>query len=156
MAYTYSQQPPESIAQLLPVGTFLAIPTVYETKVLNRTIDGRSVKIQLWKGFCPSYMPEIVGGAGAEVGIYKKSTIDGLWYPDYNHKKTIWFRLRNKKTGEKFFTASDKKCWWRHKWMIPSSYAAYKFTHWDAPLVSSDFRMHFIIEGTSNTVDEYW
>jgi hypothetical protein len=156
MPYSYSQQPPEAIAQSIPVGRFLAIPGAYETKVLNRTLDGRNVKIQLWKGFCPSYLPELVGGTGAEVGIYVKSSVDGLWYPDYHHRKKIWFKLLYGSNATTFFTAEQKTCWWRHKWMISSSYAAYKMAHLDAPVLSRGFKLKFKITGSSNTIEGTW
>jgi len=46
----------------------------YSTKVIEDTIDGKPVIIQLWKGWCQQflnlkYMP---GGVGGEVGVYAR------------------------------------------------------------------------------------
>src|SRR5437773_11654840 len=49
----------------------------YSTDVIEATIDGQAVVIQLWKGYCPKFLgisgkSPFPGGTGAEVGIYRR------------------------------------------------------------------------------------
>ena len=49
----------------------------YATDVVETTIDGQAVVIQLWKGYCPKFLGfaginNFPGGVGAEVGIYRR------------------------------------------------------------------------------------
>ncbi len=49
----------------------------YATDVIDTTIDGQAVVIQLWKGYCPQFLgvfgvTSFPGGYGAEVGIYRR------------------------------------------------------------------------------------
>jgi hypothetical protein len=51
----------------------------YLTKVVRLEIDGKSVIIQLWKGWCQRFLgrwANFPGGMGAEVGIYRKIASD--------------------------------------------------------------------------------
>jgi len=49
----------------------------YATDVIDTTINGQAVVIQLWKGYCPQFLgllgvTSFPGGYGAEVGIYRR------------------------------------------------------------------------------------
>ena len=46
----------------------------YATKVIEDTIDGKPVIIQLWKGWCPQFLnlKNMPGGIGGEVGVYAR------------------------------------------------------------------------------------
>jgi hypothetical protein len=49
----------------------------YATDVIDTTIDGQAVVIQLWKGYCPKFLgffgvTTFPGGYGAEVGVYRR------------------------------------------------------------------------------------
>lgn len=46
----------------------------YATQVVEDTINGQPVVIQLWKGDCQKFLglPQFPGGIGAEVGVYRR------------------------------------------------------------------------------------
>src|SRR5262245_6696139 len=132
MPYNFTELPPEEVGEPWPCSALMHWPG-YDTKVLEKTLDGRAVVIQLWKGYCPSYMPGLVGGIGAEVGIYYKSWQPGLWWPDHQHEKKISYKLLYPNSTKQFFSASEKRCWWRHKWMTEVSYLEYLNDNSDAP-----------------------
>jgi hypothetical protein len=49
----------------------------YATDVIDTTINGEAVVIQLWKGYCPKFLgfvgvTSFPGGYGAEVGVYRR------------------------------------------------------------------------------------
>jgi len=46
----------------------------YSTKVIEETIDGQPVVIQLWKGWCQRFLgrDDFPGGIGAEVCVYRR------------------------------------------------------------------------------------
>ena len=157
MSYIYTDDPPEKLAQAFPCNKLMHWPK-YKTKVINTEIDGRKVVIQLWKGYCPSYLPGIVGGIGAEVGIYTKknpSIFGNLvpgehWWPDHEHKKDISFTLVDPLSKDVFFTAESKHCWWLHKWMTEPSYIAYKQKH-EVPKSPDDYILKYTIQGKEYT-----
>jgi hypothetical protein len=47
----------------------------YGTTVIEDTIDGRPVIIQLWKGWCQQFLnlKNMPGGIGGEVGVYRRT-----------------------------------------------------------------------------------
>lgn len=155
MPYQFTEMPPEEIGQPWPCNAAMEWPG-YETKVLEKKLDGRNIVIQLWKGFCPSYMPGIVGGYGAEVGIYYKDWAPGMWWPDHQHEKGISFKLLYPRSGRVFFSASRQHCWWRHKWMTADSYEQYKKDHSGVPSDPTLYRLQFKIVGTQNTITGIW
>lgn len=157
MAYQFTEQPPEALTESLPCTADLHWPG-YDTKILERRLDGRDIVIQLWKGFCPSYVPGVVGGIGAEVGVYHKSWQPGMWWPDYEHEKSISFKLLYPNSSKSFFSAGAKLCWWRHKWMTEASYKAYRRDNANAPamLSTNAFRLKFQIDGSQNTITGTW
>jgi hypothetical protein len=143
--YSFTELPPEEVAVLFPCNAEMHWPG-YQTKYFSLKIDGRDVIIQLWKGYCPSYMPGMVGGVGAEVGIYHKDWQPAMWWPDYQHKKQISFTLINPITNNAFLTAEPKLCWWRHKWMTESSYADYML-HNKVPGSPAEYILKYTIAG---------
>ncbi|MFT3945479.1 MAG: hypothetical protein QM763_00780 [Agriterribacter sp.] len=157
MAYSFSTQPPESLVILFPCSSLMHWPG-YDTKWIKRRIDGRDVIIQLWKGYCPSYLPGLVGGVGAEIGLYKREGNSPLWWPDYNHKEKISFTLYHPRTERIFFRAAQQRCWWRHKWMTESSYIRYREDHPGSPSFrnSTRFRLEYKIVGSTNTITGTW
>jgi hypothetical protein len=146
MTYQYSELPPERLTKFFPC-TALMHWSGYDTKVIDTNIDGRDVVIQLWKGSFLAFMPGIgIGGFGAEIGLYYRNWIPGVWWPDYNHKKTISFSLVNPITKEEFFSAGPENVWWRHKWMTAPSYAEYKKVH-KVPDSPTQYIMKYVING---------
>ncbi len=145
MSYEYTELPPEELAQSYPCTPAMHWPG-YDTKVIDTEIDGRAVVIQLWKGFCPAYMPGLPGGIGAEVGIYFKNWIPGCWWPDFQHKKNISYTLVNPVTKEEFFSAGPENVWWLHKWMTVPSYEEYKKTH-KVPDSPTEYALKYAING---------
>ena len=153
---SFTEMPPEEIAQWLPCSSVMHWPG-YDTKVISRKLDGRDIIIQLWKGYCPSYLPGQVGGVGAEVGIYHSSFNPFLWYPDYQHKKSISFKLHYPNSANTlFFSASAKTCWWRHKWMTEASYLTYKANHSSAPNNPTKYKLSYRIVGSNDTITGIW
>ena len=142
--YSFTELPPEEIATSFPCNYLMQWPG-YETKTKSVIIDGRDVIIQAWRGYCPSYMPGMVGGVGAEVGIYYRDWQPGMWWPDHQHKKQINFTLINPITNKVFFNASTKNCWWRHKWMREISYAQY-IQHNNVPASPNEYILEFTID----------
>jgi hypothetical protein len=156
--YRYVQEPDESWAESIPLGDFFQIPGLYRAISFNKVIDGRTVVIQLWKGYCPPYNYGNWGGMGAEVGIYRRVNNSGVWMPDKDHIKKIWFRLwyGTPGNGRKLFTAGELTCWWRHKWLDSRDWPHYASTHQNPPGLSKDFMLHYVIKGTHTVIDEWW
>lgn len=157
MAYNFTELPPEEIGEPWPCTELFHWPG-YDTKVIEKKIDGRDIVIQLWKGYCPSYIPGLVGGVGAEVGIYYKSWQPGLWWPDHQHEKKISFDLIFPSSKKVFFSANEIKCWWRHKWMSKESYDSYRRDNTSAPslLKTTEFKLKYKIVGDSKTISGIW
>jgi len=59
MSYHFAELPPEVVGEPFPCTSFMHW-SGYDTQILQTTLDGRSIVIQLWKGFCPS----LAGPAG--------------------------------------------------------------------------------------------
>jgi hypothetical protein len=91
----------------------------YETAIIdNVTIDGQSVVLQLWRGWCQRFggMLGMPGGIGAEVGVYRR-------IPDQFQKFVEQFGNKDfltKKLGSvpaayfttEFFQLTDDLVWW--------------------------------------------
>lgn len=146
--YQFNTEPPEQVAELIPVCGSEGIPGVYPTKVIYPIPGNPGLVVQLWKGFCPNIpqLQNVAGGAGAEVGLYiKKSPDDTCWLPDYEHKEPISFSLTypGPNGDVTFFSAATKTCWWRHKWMTPESFAEYLLLNPGAPKNPADYTLHY-------------
>jgi hypothetical protein len=126
----------------------------YATTVVEDTINGQPVVIQLWKGWCPQFLglPNFPGGMGAEVGVYRRipgktlpadqsfvpaglrpllQALDfldpqGLWWPYLELGTTISFTLTNRETNQAFFTTGPEQTYWLNRWMQPASFDKYK------------------------------
>lgn len=140
-------------AAVLPCFWALQWPN-YATDVVEDTIDGKPVVIQLWKGWCQQFLssPNFPGGIGAEVGIYERVTGKGFpadrpdWLPE-----TVWLFLKDKSklanddfwwpvaekhevefefinpiTNTAAFHAGPQNTYWRNKWMDTDSYDQYE------------------------------
>src|SRR5664279_332899 len=127
----------------------------YATAIIEDTVDGQPVVIQLWKGWCQKFLgrDDFPGGIGAEVGIYRRipgrvppatlphfppklsdfilggvSRVGGehLWWPYPELGTEVTFDLVNPVTSEIFFDAGPEKTYWMNKWMDPESYEQYR------------------------------
>jgi hypothetical protein len=149
----------------------------YSTKVVEDTIDGEPVVIQLWIGWCQKFMgiDEFPGGIGGEVGIYRRipgkipepphDSIPGqiadffmnpiqdlndqeLWWAYPELNAEIEFELINPKTGKTFFKAGPEKTYWLNRWMNPGSYDKYKAAQdGEVPWFSVNYQMKYKING---------
>ena len=73
--YRYVETSEEWMAACRPLPCFEALEWPdYATKVIEDTIDGKPVVIQLWKGWCQQFLTlkNMPGGVGAEVGVYTR------------------------------------------------------------------------------------
>ena len=167
----------KSECSVLPCFSDLCWPD-YDTKVIEDTVDGQPVVIQLWKGYCEQFlgMQDAPGGVGAEVGIYRrmpgrelKASLDflpgplrviyeavetaersDLWWPYPELGTTLTFELTNPETGKTFFTAGPEKTYWLCKWMHPSSYHQYRRDQGGkVPFWSVDYMLKFTVNGKS-------
>lgn len=128
----------------------------YSTEIVEDTIDGKPVVIQLWKGWCQQFLgrEDFPGGIGGEVGIYERVTDRGFptERPDF-FPETMWKFLReaskhadghfwwpvaelneiefdfiNPITNTVMFHAGPEKTYWMNKWMDTDSYDEYRHT----------------------------
>lgn len=150
--YIFTELPPEDWVQGLPCGPWVWLPG-YPTHFFDTNIGGRTVLVQLWKGWCPDYLGQGAGGVGAEVGIYNR---DGwfpgaFWWPDYQHEKRIEFTLINPVTAGVFFTDDNPgPIWWAHKWMKFPSYDQYKIDQNNrVPASTEQYILRYQIDGRS-------
>ena len=126
----------------------------YSTEVVEDTINGKPVVIQLWKGWCPHLFksPHIPGGIGGEVGIYERITGRGFpgekpdlmpesmwiflreaskhangdfWWP-VPEQNEIEFDFINPVNNTIAFHAGPQRTYWLTKWMGTDSYEEYK------------------------------
>lgn len=162
----------------LPLPSFAAVwwPD-YATKVIEDTIDGKPVVIQLWKGWCQKFLglDDFPGGIGAEVAVYQRVAgkvpptdlgflpssskaffLDGLaklggdhfWWPYPELNASIDFELVNPKTNETFFKAGPETTYWMNRWMNPDSYDQYKDDQdGKVPLFSAHYKLKYRING---------
>lgn len=119
--------------------TFLTLNNDGHTPLV---LDGKEVIVQLWKGLIPKsqktpFADELLGGVGAEIGIYRadngvgwllKKLVDmppQLWWPYPELGATMQYRLVNPITGEVFFDTRPETGYWTCKWIDPESYKRY-------------------------------
>ena len=153
--YKYVETSPElkQAASVLPCFAALHWPD-YSTEVVEDTINGKPVVIQLWKGWCPQLFssPDFPGGIGAEVGIYERVKGRGFptakpdtipepmwkflheaskrangdfWWP-VAELNEIEFEFINPVTKQTVFHAGPQKTYWLTKWMDTGSYDDYQ------------------------------
>jgi hypothetical protein len=153
----------------------------YETSVVEDTIDGQPVVIQLWKGHCQRFfgLNDFPGGIGAEVGIYRRiagkplpaslpnlpSEISGFilhaihalgtdfWWPYPDLQTQVSFDFVNPTTNKTFFSAGPEATYWMNRWMRPDSYRAYASVNSQLPLWTEDYVLNYTINGKSTTSD---
>ena len=106
-------------------------------------IDGEEVIVQLWKGYIAKsqrlpFADDLLGGVGAEVGVYRADDGIGwlmkklvhmppqLWWPVPKLGATMQYRLVNPSTDEAFFDTRPETGYWLCKWMDPDSYKKYQ------------------------------
>lgn len=145
--YLYNTEPPEEVAQLIPVCQGDQLPG-YPTKVIYPIPGNPLYVVQLWKGFCPNIpaLLNVVGGAGAEVGLYlKASPEDTCWMPDYQQPQPISFSLTypGPNGDVTFFSADTQTCWWRHKWMQPQSFKEFCLLNPGAPTDPAGYTLNY-------------
>ena len=146
----------------------------YDTTIVEDTINGQPVVIQLWKGNCEQFLgrQDSPGGIGAEVGIYRRipgkvlvsapdfvpaplrllynkiagGVNDEFWWPWPELNTELTFTLTNTATSEVLFEAGAERTYWLCKWMEPSSYDQYKKTH-STPAFAANYRLTFTVNG---------
>ena len=140
-------------ASALPCTIALQWPN-YSTEIVEDTINGKPVVIQLWKGWCQQFLSSshFPGGVGAEVGIYErvagrgfpaikpdlipdlmwnayreasKKAPDELWWP-VAEKHEVEFDFINPVNNTIVFHAGPQNTYWRNKWMDTDSYDDYQ------------------------------
>ena len=149
----------------------------YSTEIIEDTIDGKPVVIQLWIGWCQKFLnsQEFPGGIGAEVGVYRKIpgklpppsldflpskfadvvlgtasklSDDNLWWAYPELNTEIDFELINPKINETFFRAGPEKTYWLNKWMNEASYEKYKKDqNENVPWFSMNYKLKYRING---------
>lgn len=128
----------------------------YPTEVLEDTVDGKKVVIQLWKGWCQQFLgrEDFPGGIGAEVGIYERVTGKGFptsrpeFFPEsvWNFLRTasklanddFWWPVAenhaiemsfiNPENGTEMFRVGPQNTYWLNKWMDTGSYRKYRLS----------------------------
>jgi len=148
----------------------------YATAVVEDTIGGQPVVIQLWKGRCQRFfgLNDFPGGIGAEVAVYQRmpgralptelpalsSRMEGLllsflpelgtdlWWP-VPKSMQIDFELINPKTKTTFFKAGPETTYWMNKWMRPDSYRRYETKNKPLPFLTEDYQLNYRINGKS-------
>ncbi len=138
----------------LPCSKALQWPN-YSTDIVDDTINGKPVVIQLWKGWCQQFLSsdEFPGGMGAEVGVYErvsgrgfpaekphelipdtmwhlwreasKRSGDDLWWP-VAELHEVEFKFINPVNNTTVFDAEPQRTYWRNKWMDTNSYDDYQ------------------------------
>jgi hypothetical protein len=154
--YTYVETSElwQQMCSVLPCCLALQWPD-YATRIVEDTINGQLVVIQLWKGWCQKFLglQNFPGGIGAEVGVYRRipgrirptslpflpqplaafilNTIatlsdNELWWPFPELQAQIEFTLVNPVTNQTFFCAGPETSYWLAKWMNDGSYTQYQ------------------------------
>lgn len=153
--YKFVEASPElkEACSALPCFAALTWPD-YSTEIVEDTINGKPVVIQLWKGWCQQFLnlSNFPGGIGAEVGIYERVTGKGFpavkpeivpepmwnffrnlsklsngdfWWP-VAEMNEIEYDFINPVNNTIAFHAPPQKTYWRTKWMNPISYHKYQ------------------------------
>ena len=81
----------------------------YATKVIEDTIDGKPVVIQLWKGWCQQFLnlKNMPGGVGGEVGVYARMPGRHIAESIPDLPDPFVAKIREKVAG-----LGDKDLWW--------------------------------------------
>ena len=81
----------------------------YATKVIEDTIDGKPVVIQLWKGWCQQFLnlKNMPGGVGGEVGVYTRMPGRHIAESIPDLPDPFVAKIREKVAG-----LGDKDLWW--------------------------------------------
>ena len=127
----------------------------YSSAIVEDTINGKPVVIQLWKGWCQQFLSSanFPGGIGAEVGVYERVTgrgfpaakphdliPDAMWElwreASKNANEDFWwpiaeqhaveFDLINPVNNTTVFHAGPQNTYWRNKWMDTDSHEDYE------------------------------
>jgi hypothetical protein len=164
--------------RVLPCFTALRWPG-YATAVVEDTIDGEPVVIQLWKGWCQKFLEldSFPGGIGAEVGVYRRmpgrvrpvtlpflppaleklvldrlsgATDHELWWPAPELATRVDFTMINPDTDEPFFAAGPQTTYWLTRWMDERSYLRWRTRQGvRAPLRPDGYLLEYTINGTT-------
>jgi hypothetical protein len=126
----------------------------YSSEIVEDTINGKAVVIQLWKGWFQRFLgsEDFPGGIGAEVGIYERVTGRGFptarpdrvpepvwnalreaskhasgdfWWP-VTELNEIEYEFINPVNNTVAYRAGPEKTYWLAKWMEPNSYHKYQ------------------------------
>jgi hypothetical protein len=178
--YTYveTSESWKKICSVLPCFDALQWPD-YDSTHIDDKIDGQSVVIQLWKGWCEKFLglQSFPGGVGGEVGVNRRipgrarptsfsflppplaalyvSSIatlsdNDLWWPFPELNAQIVYTLVNPVTDQTFFSAGPEKSYWLAKWMNDNSYAKYQRDQDNrTPLFSTGYLLDYTINGKS-------
>lgn len=153
----------------------------YATAVVEGSVDGQPVVIQLWKGWCQKFLEldSFPGGVGAEVGVYRRmphrarpvtlpflpppleklvldrlagAADNDLWWPDPKLATRLSFTLRNPDDQQPFFTAGPESTYWLTRWMDESSYLRWRIAQGPhAPLRPDAWILEYTVNGTTRT-----
>jgi len=151
--YVETSEELKEAAAALPCFRALEWPD-YASTIVEDTINGKPVVIQLWKGWCQQFLssPNFPGGIGGEVGIYERVTGKGFpaerpewcpqalwiflqqksklangdfWWP-VAEKNEVEYDFINPVNNTVMFHADMEQTYWRNKWMDNESYEQYK------------------------------
>ena len=128
---------PDFLPILIPMSAAHFIPIWYPTAFYTTNIGGRSVIVQLWKGYCPGIFG-YAGGVGAEVGLYRRASwTNRIWYPDYRNKKDISYKLIRRSNNNEIYSFS-RHTWWLNRWK----------KNWvGLPMTGNSYRLDYTIDG---------
>lgn len=165
---------------VLPCFTALRWPG-YATEVVEDSIDGQPVVIQLWKGWCQKFLEldSFPGGVGAEVGVYRRipnrvrpvtlpflppaleklvldrlgtAADDDLWWPAPELATRLSFRLLNPDDQQPFFAAGAETTYWLTRWMDEASYLRWRVAQGlHAPLRPDAYVLEYAVNGKTRT-----
>jgi hypothetical protein len=165
---------------ILPCFTALQWPG-YATAVVEDSIDGEPVVIQLWKGWCQKFLEldSSPGGVGAEVGVYRRiprrvrpvtlpflppaleklvldqlgsAADDELWWPAPDLATSLSFTLLNPDGNRPFFTAGPETTYWLTRWMDEPSYLRWRIGQGlHAPLRPDAYTLQYTVDGKTHT-----
>lgn len=153
----------------------------YATSVVEDSIGGEPVVIQLWKGWCQKFLEldSFPGGVGAEVGVYRRipgrsrpatlsflpppleklvldalgsAADDELWWPAPDLATRLSFTLLNPDGDRPFFAAGPETTYWLTRWMDESSYLRWRLAQGlHAPLRPDAYVLRYTVDGTTRT-----
>ena len=107
---------PDCLPTIIPLARGVTAGLQYSVTDYTTKINGRSVVVQIWKGYCP--LIGITGGVGAEIGLYNKVKFSNkVWMPDFKHCVNMSYSLIYKKKGTTYLTRSGYT-WWLNGWRV--------------------------------------